>query len=290
MLTLEQATKNVVTTKGLFAIPLEAFFFDWDVLNRVFVSTFKKYERYCPLRRTIQTNGGNPYQMPDDCIYPISIGFGNSSMIPPQTAPVDRQSWSYDRETKRLSVFTNTGSSAAFQVQYLARHGQVEVTPEIEPFEVFDGEETIEIALPSVPNPSSLKIAKGDSDLAIKTRERHSWTLEGSLGTATLDLNSLNLTVKQTDTSAGNIEVSYTSKYKAFDKIDEDDYDFFETWYAGNILTSLGNIKAIVRMDELPNNISADDLISQGKALLDDVKEWQQEKQFWYKGYISSRI
>lgn len=290
MITLEQTTQNVITTKGLFAIPVEAFCFNWDILNRIFVSTFKKYERFCPLRRTIQTFGGNPYKMPDDCIYPISIGFGNASMIPPQTAPVDRQSWSYNRETKLLSVFTNTGSSAAFQVQYLARHGHIEVTPEIEPFEVFDGEETVEIELPSIPNVSTLKISKGDSELAIKSRERHQWTLEGTLGTAVFDLTTRMLTITQTDTSAGSIDIAYTSQYKAFDKIAEDDIDFFETWYAGNILTSLGNIKAVVRMDELPNNISADDLIGQGQKLLEDVKDWQKEKQFWFRGFISSRI
>lgn len=290
MITLEQTTQNVITTKGLFGIPIEAFRFDWNILDRIFVSTFRKYERFCPLRRTIQTAGGNPYKMPDDCIYPISIGFGNALMIPPQTAAVDRQSWSYDRETKLLSVFTNTGSSAAFKVQYLARHGHVEVTPEIEPFEVFDGEETVEIELPSVPNPSTLKISKGEATLEIKSRDRHTWTLEGTLGKAEFDLSSRVLTITQDDTAAGLINISYTSQYKAFDKIAEDDIDFFETWYAGNILTSLGNIKAVVRMDELPNNISADDLIAQGRQLLEEVKEWQKEKNFWFRGYISSRI
>ena len=44
MLTLEQATYNVVFTKGLFSVPLEAFQFDWAILNRVFVSTFHKYD------------------------------------------------------------------------------------------------------------------------------------------------------------------------------------------------------------------------------------------------------
>lgn len=290
MITLEQTTQNVITTKGLFAIPVEAFCFNWDILNRVFVSTFKKYERFCPLRRTLQTAGGNPYKMPDDCIYPISIGFGNNLMIPPQTATVDSQSWSYDRETKLLSVFTNTGSSAPFKVQYLARHEQVEVKPSIEPFEVFDGETSVEIELPSIPQASTLSISKGQSTLELESRDRHQWILEGSLGSAVFDLTTRILTIDQADTSAGLINITYTSQYKAFDKIAEDDIDFFETWYAGNLLTSIGNIKAIVRMDQLPNDISADDLTSQGKALLEDVKEWQQQKQFWFRGYLGSRV
>lgn len=289
MITLEQTTYNVIATKGLFAIPLSAFQFNWDILNRIFVSTFHKYERFCPMLKTLQFNGGNPTKMPDDCIYPRAIGFGNSSMIPPQTATVERSSWSYDRQTKLLSIFTNTGSSANFQVQYLARHPQIDVESNIEPFETFDGEETIEIQLDNVPNAETFKVSKGDSILEVKSRDRFCWELEGTLGTATLDLTSLTLTINQTDTSAGQINVSYTGKYKAFDYYDED-LDFFETWYASNILTSEGNIKAIVKMDQLPNDINADGLISQGKELYEKVVEWQRDKQFWFRGFISARV
>jgi hypothetical protein len=288
-ITLEQVTQNVITTKGLFAIPVEAFQFDWNILNRIFVSTFKKYERFCPLIKTLQTFGGNPYQMPDDCIYPRSIAFGNAAMIAPQAVTVDSQSWTYDRTTKMLSVFTNTGSSAPFKVQYLARHPEIEVESDVEPFEVFEGEEEVEIKLNCVPNPSTLTIAKGDSTLAIKSRGRHCWQFEGTLGTAELDLTSLVLTITQTDTSAGMININYKGQYKCFGEIAEDDAEFFETWYAANILTSLGNIKAIVRMDAMPNSISADNLQNQGQALMEDVLNWQKEKQFWFRGYMGSR-
>lgn len=290
MITLEQTTQNVITTKGLFAVPVEAFCFNWDILERIFVSTFRKYERFCPLRRTIQTVGGNPYKMPEDCLYPITIGLGNSSMIMPQMAPVGRQDWTYNRETRMLSIYTHTATIADFQVQYLARHAQVEAATTMEPYEVFDGEETVELQLPAVPTVSSIVIAKGDNDLKITARDREQWTFEGSLGKATLNLTTLILTIEQTDTTAGSINISFTNKYKAFDHVAEDDIDFFETWYAGNLLTSLGNIKAIVKLDELPNNISADDLISQGKALLEDVKEWEQQKSKWFRGYISSAV
>lgn len=289
MLTLEQATQNVIYTKGLFAIPVEAFQFNWDILNRVFVSTFHKYERFCPKLSTIQTGGGNPITMPEDCIYPRAIGFGNSLMIPPQTVAVDRQSWHYDRDTRQLSVFTHTGSSAPFQVQYLARYTPVDITPEVQPFEVFEGETEVEIELPNVPDPATLKISKGSSSLEIKSRDRHCWTFEGTLGTAELDLTSLTLKITQTDTTAGNIEISYTGKYQGFENIGEDE-EFFETWYAANILSSLGNIKAIVRMDAMPNDINADGLISQGRELMNNVIEWQKEKQYWWRGYISARV
>lgn len=289
MITLEQATYNVVYTKGLFAIPLSAFQFNWEILNRIFVSTFRKYEKFCPLLKTLQFNGGNPTKMPDDCIYPRAIGFGNSSMIPPQTATVERSSWSYNRLTKMLSIFTNTGSSANFQVQYLATHNQLDVESDIAPFEVFDGEETVEIQLDNVPDPATLKIAKGDSILNIKSRDRFCWELEGTLGTATLDLSSLLLTINQIDTTAGQINVSYTGKYKAFEFTD-DDAEFFETWYAANLLTSEGNIKAIVKMDQLPNDINADGLLSQGKELQERVLEFQKEKRAWWLGYISARV
>lgn len=289
MITLEQTTKNIVYTKGLFAIPVNAFQFDWDILNRIFVSTFRKYERFCPLLKTLQTGGGNPIIMPEDCIYPRRVGFGNSQMIVPQNANVGSLNFSYDRQTRRLSVFTNTGSISSLQVQYLARYPQVDVDYKIDPYEVFDGETSVEIRLTEVPSPSTFKIIKGNSTLEIKSRTRESWTLEGTLGTAELDLSSLVLTIEQTDTSAGTIDISYTGQYKAFEYMDED-LDFFETWYAANILSSLGNIKAVLRVDEMPNNINADDLLSQGKSLYEDVKEWQQQKQFWFRGFSSAGI
>ena len=289
MLTLEQATYNVVFTKGLFSVDISAFQFDWAILNRIFVSTFHKYERFCPQLKTVQLNGGNPVKMPDDCLYPRAIGFGNPSMIPPQTVTVDRQSWSYNRQTNVLSVFTNTGSSAPFQVQYIARYSQIDVESDIPPFEVFDGETDIEIHLDNVPNPSTLKISKGESTLEITSRDRYCWKLSGTLGTAELDLTTLTLKIAQTDTTAGEINVAYTGNYKAFDFV-TDDVEFFETWYAANILSSLGNIKAVLRVDAMPNDINADNLISQGKELQDRVLDFQKEKSAWWLGYISARV
>lgn len=289
MITLEQTTLNVIATKGLFAIPINAFQFDWDKLNTIFVSTFHKYERYCPRLKTLQNLGGNPVKMPDDCIYPRSIGFGNSSMIMPQTVAVGRQDWSYDRQTKMLSVFTNTGSSAQLKVQYLARHDHILAPVSIEPTEVFDGETEVEIQLETVPNPSTFKVTKGDSELHITSRTRECWTLEGTLGTAEFNLTELTLNITQTDTSAGFINIEYENKYKAFDFM-TDDLDFFETWYAANILSSLGAIKAILKMDQLPNDINADSLLSEGRSLYEDVKRWQEaEKTFWWMGYPSAR-
>ena len=295
MLTFEQATQNVVMTKGLFAIPIEAFQFDWDKLYRIFVSTFHKYERYCPKIKTIQTNGGSPLKMPEDCIYPRAIGFGNSLMIPPQTVAVDRQNWSYDRESRLLSVFTNTSTTSSFKVQYLARYEQIEVQSDIDPLEVYDDEEKVDIQFDLIPNIDTLTITKtiegqGTLTLSCVKRCKDKVCFEGSLGAAVLDMNSLTLTISQEDTSAGIINIAYTGKYKAFNAI-IDDEDFFETWYAANILSSLGNIKAILRMDILPNSISADELISQGRELMRDVIDWQQSnKSHWWKGYISSRV
>lgn len=289
MLTLETATKNVVMTKGLFSVPIEAFQFDWDKLNRVFVSTFKKYERFCPMTKTIQTGGGNPITMPEDCIYPKAVGFGNASMIAPQTVTVDSQSWTYNRATRQLSVFTNTGSSAPFQVQYLARHTQVDTVSTIEPFEVFEGEEDVEIEFDLVPNLNDLYISKGSSTLSLTKRDRGTLYFDGDFASAELDLTSLILSVHQKDTSAGIIDISFSGKYKAYDIIEED-AEFFETWYAANILTSLGNVKAVLRMDQLPNDINADQLAQLGKDLMRDVLDWQKEKQHWWMGYMNSRI
>lgn len=290
MLTLEQSTANVVTTHGLFAIPLEAFQFDWDKLNRIFMSTFHKYELFCPKLKTIQTGGGNPITMPEDCIYPRAIGFGNSLMIPPQTVAVERQSWSYDRDTRQLCVFTKTASSAPFQVQYLARHSQVEQEVDDESFEIFSEDKEVEVQFSLMPDPSTLQISLGTDTLEIKSQTRDEIELEGTLGTATFNKHSLMLTLTLDGSKSGMLKVTYKSKYKGFDTVTEDDDDFFETWYAANILTSLGNIKAVLKLDEMPNSISADDLISQGRELMNRVVEWQHEKHAWFRGYISARI
>lgn len=288
MISLEQTTNNIIFTKGLFAVPLEAFQFNWDILNRIFVSTFYKYERFCPLTKTIQTNGGSPLKMPDDCIYPRAIGFGNASMIMPQTATVESNNWTYDRATKILSVFTNTNSTSSFKVQYLARHPKVKEHTTIDDYEVFEDECHIEIQLTAVPDISTMSISKGSNTLEVKSRDRFFIHFEGSLGEADLDLSSLKLTIKQTDISAGYILVDYDNKYESFNCITED-LDFFETWYAANLLSSLGNIKAVVKIDAMPNDINADGLLSQGRDLMSIVIDWQKEKQYWWKGW-SGRI
>lgn len=289
MLTLEQATRNVVFTKGLFSVDISAFQFDWDKLNTIFRSTFHKYERFCPKLKTLQTGGGNPIIMPEDCIYPRAIGFGNALMIPPQTVTVQSNGWSYDRDTRQLSVFTNTGSSASFKVQYLAKYSEVELSLEIEPYEVYEDEEEVCITLPSMPDLQTLLIMKGGDTLNITSRTRELIKFEGSFGSAALDTSTLELVIAQTDTSAGYIDISYNCKYTGYEMPFEDE-DVFETWYAANILSSLGNVKAVLRMDMLPNSISADDLISQGRELMNTVYEWQREKSHWYMSYLGARV
>lgn len=289
MITLEGTTQSIFYTKGLFSIPIQAFQFDWEKLNRIFLLTFHKYESFCPRLATLQTGGGNPIIMPEDCIYPRAIGFGNSLMIAPQSVCVQSNGWSYDRATRQLSVFTNTGSSASFKVQYLARYPQIEIVPNIDPYEVFDGEEEVSMQLPCVPDLATLQISKGASDLKLIKRDRDYAQFEGSLGAAILDMHSLELKISQEDTSAGVIDISCVGKYKGFDII-RDDEDFFVSWFAANILTSLGNIKAVLKLDEMPNDISADDLISQGKDLMSNVIEWQKEKSAWYRAYMGARV
>ena len=289
MITLEQTTNNVIFTKGMFAINISAFQFNWQILNRIFVSTFRKYERFCPLLKTLQTSGGNPIKMPDDCIYPRAIGFGSASMITPQVTSLKRSDWSYDRQTQLLSIFTNTGSLSNLKVQYLARYPQIKVESTTEPYEVFEGEQVIQFRLNELPNPSTLKIAKNGVEMKITSRDKECWTFEADFGTGALDLTSLELVIEQTDTSAGTYTVDYTAQYEAFDCIIED-LDFFETWYASNILSSLGNIKAIIKMDAMPNDINADNLLSQGRELYEKVLEFQSSKQFWWRGYISAKV
>lgn len=289
MLTLEQATRNVVFTKGLFSVEISAFQFDWDKLNTIFRSTFHKYERFCPKLKTLQTGGGNPIIMPEDCIYPRAIGFGNRLMIPPQTVAVQSNGWSYDRDTRQLSVFTNTGSSASFKVQYLAKHTEIPLTSNIEPYETFEDDHEISITLPSVPNLDTLSITKNGRGLSVIKRTRELTMFQGELGNAALDNSTLELVIDQEDKSPGYININYDCKYTGYDMIMEDE-DMFETWYAANILSSLGNVKAVLRMDMLPNSISADDLISQGKELMNEVLDWQKEKSHWYMGYMGARI
>jgi hypothetical protein len=295
VLTLENSVKNVITTKGLFALPLEAFSFNWGRLNQIFTSTLHKFEKFCPIIRTIQTLGGNPIIMPEDCIMPRSVAFGNSLMIPPQAVPVENQSISYNRSTRQLSVFTNTGSSAPFKVQYLGKCIMETITYTEEPYTLFENDKEVEMELQAVPIPNSLSIVNGTNSLSIVSRtiedDIETWILEGTLGTAELNLSSLKLNITLADgiSPLGDINISYIGKYKGTEDLG-DDSEFFETWLAGNILTSLGGIKLTARSDKMPNDISADDLKSQGLKLLDMVQDFQKEKSHWWAGLPNARV
>jgi len=290
MLTLEQSTLNVIETKGLDSIPLEAFQFNWRKLYNIFNSTFSKFERFCPQVKTIYTNGGNPLIMPDDCIYPRAIGFGNKLMIPPQTVAVDRQNWSYDRRTKELSVFTRTNTVSSFQVQYLAKYADIKQDDVYISYNTLSGESNITIELDLVPEQFSINISKDNVKFELCSKDFNHWYFETDLDKAILNLTTLEINFRLQDASESTISISYTPLYPAKESPMDESLDFFETWYAANILSSLGNIKSVLRMDQLPNDINADSLASQGKELLEDVKNYQKDKQFWFTGYISARI
>jgi hypothetical protein len=87
---------------------------------------------------------------------------------------------------------------------------------------------------------------------------------------------------KLTDTDAEDINVSYTSKYEAVTDLQIGD-EAFQTFFGADLLTSIGNIKAVTKFESLPADFTADGLIEVGKTLKEKVEQMKDDRSFWYE-------
>lgn len=108
--------------------------------------------------------------------------------------------------------------------------------------------------------------------------------IRGTLGEGEIQLDNLRGTFFNLYGLEGDLLVSFTNKYKAVDILDLDlNYnDFFLTVFRQRFCEGLGRQKMTVKLDGLPVDITADDLMGAQTALQELVTTMTEQKSKWW--------
>jgi hypothetical protein len=202
-------------------------------------------------------------------------------MIPSQCEPCSSDEYDFDKYSK---ILKSIGASE-FLVHYLATYATSKQQIVEDTFRTLDGENAVTLKLQSMPDITTMVITKGSSTYTLTSRTDAFcvFTDENeAANTARLTYGNLKLIFKLTTTDAEDINVSYTSKYEAIEDLDIGD-EAFQTFFGADLLTSIGNIKAVTKFESLPADFTADGLIEVGKTLKEKVEQMKDDRSFWYE-------
>ncbi len=134
---------------------------------------------------------------------------------------------------------------------------------------------------------NALTITNGSGSLHHKYDEQDDETfvlLEGPLGIAELNINTLNGVFYNTLGFSGNFTTKFISKYKCVEGISLDQYDdFFILIFKQKFANGLGRQKLTVNLEGLPVNITADELAAYQAELDSTIKEYKDSRGSWWK-------
>ena len=85
-----------------------------------------------------------------------------------------------------------------------------------------------------------------------------------------INLKTLDVELNFISSKTGKLEINFTSLYIGIENIDENEVIFTKLFQA-NLMTSLGLIKEILKLDEVPFDFSQDTIYNRGEALKKEV-------------------
>lgn len=124
-------------------------------------------------------------------------------------------------------------------------------------------------------------VGKNDADELEDDKYIH---LQGSLGVGEINIYNLQGTIYNSYGLQGDISLSFVNKYKAVKELDLDiNYnDFFMKVFLMKFTEGIGRQKMTVKLDGLPVDITADDLVSVSNDLKAEVREFTETRSKWW--------
>lgn len=276
-LTMETAVQNVCDRYGATVIPMEAFFFDWERLYKMFDATIKQFEHWVPCLKHYITPKTQTVKMPDDCQDIRNVRIHVNGIVKTDQPVLELgRDYSYNKFTNELFAYV-TGLYVQYLANYTREHIEIESDPN---FIISNVPSTF--TLPAIPHPDNFILYAQGSQFTLTPTAYSTEVQEytSTLGTIKIDCPRLKCTVNLNIPSQ-DIHFKFKTRYKAIKGIDEGQ-EFFEASLAEKILTMQGNIKAVCNFSSMPNNITADSLAALGASIHAEVEQMRKDRnKFW---------
>lgn len=283
MILLEQIVNQCLLEEGQIVSSITDLGLDWDKLESLLESTYEQAKRYLQIYDTMTINASTTPQVIDNIeqvrrvTYDVFLNYNRLVQDIPQ------EYWDFNPNTKQFKTL----ASMQYIVEYLTYPacGYLTYTQNIASIQ---NKQNYTFKIPGSYEDDTFEISKGnlksyitgndinDSNIAI---------ISGDLCDGTLNLTTFKGTLTNF-TDIGNtpdMQISYTTKYKAIDKLGLHT-ELFNTWFKANLIGLIGAIKSQTTMSDigLPFDTGGDNLLSRASELRDKVEQLKIDKQTWW--------
>lgn len=285
MLYLEESLDAILSEEGQTLMGLPFLVSTLNLSMKRIELLFKKSAMEYSMRRPIKETRiftGNPIIMPEGTLAVRAVRYGVLPELPKFYMPTfGETSYEYERHTRVLKIWPPIYPMKVTYDRMLSLTKDIEIEGnEI----VSEGEDFILTYVPCSPKNNTIMITKNDKSMVQKDRYEESCqgylgdeiqeviSLEGTLGTGTLNLATKELELSLNDTSEGKLEYSFKPEYLTILEIGLEDY-VFNKLFASKILESLASLRAQATQDVLHNiDLTTDDLYARVRELKRELR------------------
>ena len=288
VLLFEHALENVKIETGQLLIPFESLKLDNDKLEKLFIRTCKKLQNKRPIRDNITLNIDSNGTHIKDALAIYALRYRIYDDWDRVTTPINRRLWTFDRNTRILKTLFTSPFVISYSREY--KMGHVPITDESQ-YNI-DGEAQIDFYIKASYKQGSFRLTKTHADTQIPattmveiSRTGSVAQLSGDMGTGTLNLDTLKLSLNLTDILEGDIVPTYVNKRIACLDLEEHDLAFI-TWFTIDVLRSFGDLKYQATMSEgvgLPFSLQSDTLLDRARQLEDNLNEYLKSASHWWQ-------
>jgi len=285
MLYLEEALDTVLSEEGQTLMGLSFLVSTLNLSMKKIELLFKKSAMEYSMRRPIKETKiftGNPIIMPEGTLSVRAVRYGVLPELPRYYMNTfGEMSYEFEKHTRILKVWPPI---YPMKVTY---NRMVNMTRdvEIEGLEkVSEGDTELFLEVPCSPKNNSIIISKNNKTMTQVDRYEETvagylgneiqevLSLEGELGTGTLNLATRELELSLEEDSAGDLTYSFKPEYCVIEELTLGDY-VFNKLFASKILEALASLRAQATQEVLHNiDLTTDDLYARVRELKRELR------------------
>ena len=285
---LEDIVDVILSEEGMFLLGMpfieDTLGLTMKKMESIFIRCAAEYSRKKPIQLSGHFSGSPIIQMPANTLGIKSLRYGVLQEYPATfQLRFDMINYQYFPHNKQLKVFPPV---TPLKVDYFASLTVSNRTKVIEDINVFEGQDEIDEILKNSfvkgtivfkkLNKTMVEISRADVT-SVDNDENNITetivTLGGTLGTGTINLSTREYHLELLDTSIGDIQIEYYSKYKYIEEIDIGDFVFYKL-FAYNLLKSIATLRAQISQDSLHNiDLTNDNLLERVGVLGREVRD-----------------
>lgn len=290
MLYLEETVDSILAEEGQTLMGLEfltqTLGLSMKKIELLFKKSMLEYSKRRPIKETkvFSSNIVSDFgivQMPDNTLSVRAVRYGVLPSLPRFYLPTFGDiSFEYEKHNQILKVWPPITPLKITYTRSYTFSNESEIS---EKYYTEDGEDTVFDYITNTFKTGTLQITKDDKTMVEVSRqvnisdeegiekETTLVTLSGTLGEGVINLNTKEMNLEITDTTAGYVYVSYRPMYKTISELDLGDFVFTKL-FASKILEALASLRAQATQVNLHNiDLTTDDLYSRVRILKREV-------------------